>query len=109
MKEKRSIRLGVNIAIFFILISIFSLLFFWRKLPPQIPLFYSHPWGEDQLGQPVFLWILPGGAILTFLGSLIVGKFLTQEKLLLQIVTWGATLFSFLSFLTLFKIITLVI
>ena len=29
------------------------------KLPPQIPIFYSKPWGEPMLGPPIALWILP--------------------------------------------------
>ncbi len=35
--------------------------FIWRfsKLPPQIPLFYSRPWGEDQLVDYWFIFILP--------------------------------------------------
>lgn len=36
---------------------IMGVVFFFRsaQLPPQIPLFYSRPWGEDQL---VDLWII---------------------------------------------------
>lgn len=29
------------------------------KLPPQIPLFYSRPWGETMLAPNIFIWILP--------------------------------------------------
>ena len=29
------------------------------KLPPQVPLFYSRPWGEAMLAAPLALWILP--------------------------------------------------
>ena len=36
-------------------------LFIWRlsKLPPQIPLFYSQPWGEDQITDSWMIIILP--------------------------------------------------
>jgi hypothetical protein len=30
-----------------------------NHLPPQIPLFYSNPWGEDQLGDTWMLFFLP--------------------------------------------------
>ncbi|HUW21243.1 MAG TPA: hypothetical protein VMW41_01110 [Candidatus Bathyarchaeia archaeon] len=43
------------------LIILTSLLIFysWNRLPPQIPLFYSRPWGEKQLASPLELWLLP--------------------------------------------------
>ncbi|MFZ5365783.1 MAG: hypothetical protein ACOZBZ_00635 [Patescibacteria group bacterium] len=109
MEQDKYVRWGKLTTVFLILASCFILLLFWIKLPPEVPLFYSRPWGEDQLGQPFFLWILPGGTILVFLGSFAIGKFLTSEKLLIHLITFGATLFSFLSFLTLFKIVTLAI
>ncbi|NTU73409.1 hypothetical protein HGB07_04545 [Candidatus Roizmanbacteria bacterium] len=31
----------------------------FRSLPPQIPLFYSQAWGEDQLTDIWFIFILP--------------------------------------------------
>lgn len=30
-----------------------------NQLPPQLPLFYSKPWGEDQLGDTWMIVILP--------------------------------------------------
>ena len=35
-------------------------LVFRTSLPPQVPLFYSLPWGEGQLVQPSQLLLLPG-------------------------------------------------
>lgn len=32
---------------------------FGKKLPPQIPMLYTRPWGEDQLIRPGGLLILP--------------------------------------------------
>jgi hypothetical protein len=40
-------------------VGIGSLLIYWRNLPPETPLLYSRPWGQDQLVSPYFLWILP--------------------------------------------------
>lgn len=31
----------------------------WQKLPPQIPLFYNKPWGEDQLVDSWLIFIIP--------------------------------------------------
>ncbi|MEK7165766.1 MAG: hypothetical protein AAB874_03095 [Patescibacteria group bacterium] len=30
----------------------------WQRLPPLVPLFYSLPWGEEQLAPPYFLTLL---------------------------------------------------
>lgn len=39
---------------------------FWARLPPVVPVWYSRPWGEDQLAKPVWLWAIP--AIVVVLG-----------------------------------------
>lgn len=40
-----------------LMILIFSVEF--NHLPPQIPLFYSKPWGEDQLAEVWMIFLLP--------------------------------------------------
>lgn len=45
--------------IFSILLEATIILFNFKKLPPQLPLFYSRPWGEQILASPLFLGILP--------------------------------------------------
>ena len=40
-------------------VGVGSLALYWRSLPPEIPLLYSRPWGQDQLVSPYFLWLLP--------------------------------------------------
>ena len=46
--------------IFFILaLNFLLLIIFWIKLPPLLPLFYSRPWGENQLVAKNFFPILP--------------------------------------------------
>lgn len=41
---------------------------FFAKLPPQVPLWYSRPWGEEQLASPVFLVLVP--TIILVLGGI---------------------------------------
>lgn len=36
-----------------------TLAMFGRNLPPEVPLLYSRPWGQEQLVAPVWLWGLP--------------------------------------------------
>lgn len=40
---------------------------FFTKLPPQVPLWYSRPWGEEQLTNPAALWSIP--VIILILGG----------------------------------------
>jgi len=41
------------------LILVLSFFIRFSSLPPQIPLFYSLPWGEDQLADNWMIFILP--------------------------------------------------
>jgi len=45
-----------------ILIGLAITAYFWKELPPQLPWFYSLPWGEDQLIPK--LWFSIGMAVL---------------------------------------------
>ena len=45
---------------------------FWKTLPPQLPLFYSLPWGEQQLVNKLwFVWILAGMAVVLLVTRII--------------------------------------
>jgi len=44
---------------------------FWKRLPPQLPWFYSFPWGEKQLiGKAWFFLIFAGMEIVLFLARI---------------------------------------
>lgn len=49
------------IAVILIINVLMVLIFFveFGHLPPQIPLFYSKPWGEDQLAEVWMIFLLP--------------------------------------------------
>ncbi len=48
------------------------LLLFWNRLPPQLPWFYSLPWGEKQLVDKMWLvWIFAGLTGVLFLTRII--------------------------------------
>lgn len=93
-----------------VLLSVLTILFviaIQKKLPPQIPLFYGLPEGEDQLTSKIGL-IIPSFFALTitlfnaFLTSLLKNKFL-RETLILSSFT-----ISVLSLITTIKIALLV-
>ncbi|RJR16470.1 hypothetical protein C4579_00245 [Candidatus Microgenomates bacterium] len=46
------------------------ILYFWEILPPQIPFFFSLPWGEEQLASPASLLLLMlSSIIITIINS----------------------------------------
>ncbi|MBI5464986.1 hypothetical protein HY946_00040 [Candidatus Gottesmanbacteria bacterium] len=107
--QEKTIRAATRVS-FAILLSVFAfLLLTWKSLPPQLPLFYSLPWGEEQLGKPIFLLILPLSSlfwgILNF--SLAVFSF-EKQPLAAKILVWATTWITFLATITLVKIILLI-
>lgn len=81
----------------------------WRKLPPELPLFYSQPWGEKMLARPLFFLILPV-IVLVFLISNYWILLLQKENVFLRrIITAFTLLVSFFCTYSLIKIISLLI
>ena len=58
------------------------LLVFNKSLPPQVPLLYSLPWGQDQLVSPKWLWGLPLVILVIGGGMTGWGQLCKQEKVL---------------------------
>jgi len=93
--------------------QILTILFFRQKLPPEIPLFYSCPWGKEQLTNPSSLFILPFLSLVILLGnstfSYLTSKhFLKEKKLLPKIMDAATVAFSIFCLTTLIKIILLI-
>lgn len=90
--------------------SIFVLALVWRHLSLEVPLFYSLPYGELQVKERLFLWLLPSGSLLIFFLNLkLAHKIFQEERLLAQILILTTSVVSILSTITLVKIIFLVI
>lgn len=82
---------------------------FWRTLPPQIPLFYSRPWGKEQLASPSGLIILPLLSLVVFSINSILSSFIfKEEKFISMLLTLTSGVFGLLCFLTLIKIVILI-
>ena len=52
----------------------------WGKLPPQVPLFYSRPWGELLLATPAQLWMLPGILLLVLIINYVFAIFFASSE-----------------------------
>lgn len=99
---------GLNVLL--VMLSLGLILFKWQQLPPEVPIFYSRPWGEDQLGQKEFLFLLPFISLSVFLINKFLSFFLIKEKnfFLAKISTAISFLVSFFCFFSLLKIIYLI-
>lgn len=84
--------------------------FYLPRLPPQVPFYYSRPWGEAQLATPYSLFILPGFCLASLLiNSTLVVLLLGRKQFLSLCLMWTNVLINVLSLITLFKIISLII
>lgn len=116
MKEKilrlwqfEKFKIVTRIFLLFFALSTLVLIFKWPQLPPEVPLYYSLPWGEEQLTSPYALLILPLSCLLVFLlNSFLTSLLLEKEPWLCRILLFTGVIFSFLSTVALIKIIFLI-
>lgn len=95
---------------FSILVQVILILGSWNKLPPQVPLFYSRPWGENVLSAPVGLWLLPGIAFFSTVLNFSMAIFWFHEnRFILRTLAIFCFLVAFSTFYDTLKIITLLI
>lgn len=99
----------LNLTLIAIIASFFVLLFSWFNLPPEVPLFYSLPWGEEQLVSPLLLWSLPISSSSIILINLGFASYFSADKLLIRVLMVTTSLYSLLAAMILFRIINLVI
>lgn len=99
-----------RVAIVFLITQVLLIVFSWRNLPPELPLFYSRPWGKDQLASPVGLLLLPFLSLTVILvNSLLLNLIPKEEKLIPKILVSTTAAFGLLCLITLLKIILLVV
>lgn len=108
LPQEAQIRKPFFIGIGGLLAGVIFLLIFWLRLPPEVPLFYSKPWGQEQLGQPIFLWLPLILAGLTLLANSALASFLGENQFLKKTLVIGAIVASFLASITVIRIIFLV-
>lgn len=89
---------------------IFLLIFLnWRRLPPEVPLFFSRPWGEKQLTSSFNLWLMPLLSFTVLAFNLFLAVSFFQKEVLIRRILASATLMvALICFLTAYKIILLI-
>ncbi len=108
-KKDRVALVAVSFWLFFLFSSIFYLLIYFPNLPVSIPLFFSRSWGEPQLAQKIYLWVLPVGNL--FLGVVNVSFAISlhrSNQFLSRILLAITPIISLLSALSVINIINLV-
>lgn len=95
--------------ILFLVIQGLLLFFKYNDLPPQIPIFYSQPWGESQLGNSSSIFILPSiSLVILFINNSLAVYYLKSSPLISRILVVVSLLTSIFSTIAVFKIISLV-
>jgi hypothetical protein len=101
---------GLRLGIAFLIGQILIIFSAWRYLPPQIPLFYSRPWGEEQLVNPLGIFILPGLSLGFLLINLVITMTISREEILIRQLLMGASaIVNLFCLITLIQIVRLVI
>lgn len=97
--------------LFGLLLAIFAaiLIWKWNRLPPELPLFYSLPRGEEQLGSMFTLLLLPGLSLIIFLLHMLFGIYLIEkEQLAARILVSFSLLMTLVLLITFLKIVFLI-
>jgi len=103
------INLVTKFIIALFVLSVGLLIWKWRALPPQVPIWYSRPWGASQLASPFWLLILPVASILLYAINYAISISITSEYLLFtQMLFLSSLIVSILSFVDLVKILFLI-
>ncbi len=109
VKTNWLIRISQRFIFLLFLLSLGMLLWKLAGLPPKVPLWYSRPWGEDQLAHPFWLFLLPISTLVWYGINFLVAMYMLSEYLLFtQMLFVSSLVVSLLSFLTLIKILFLV-
>lgn len=83
----------------------------WRfqSLPPQVPLWFSRPWGQDELAAPGWLFFLPAGILVWHLFNFLAAVYVVIEnRVFTQILFFTSILISVMALITVVRILTLI-
>jgi hypothetical protein len=95
--------------VFIFILFVIVLIIKWNHLEIQLPLFYSLPRGEEQLGNPISILILPASSFfLFFINFFISLRLFNQEKLCVYLLFSSSLILSLLLFITFLKIVFLI-
>jgi len=91
-----------SISVILVLIAGGSLTYFWNRMPPELPWFYSLPWGEAQLIPRAGFWIGLAGLVLVNAANWFLAKAFAKRDHVVASVIMGANILVTLLYLTSF-------
>lgn len=110
MAEDRFVQKSYLGTVILILLMLVMVGLAWTFLPPQVPLFFSKPWGEGRLVATPFLLLLPGLSMAIGLLNLISSNFIQKENELLgKGLAVVAFLFAFMATVAMMQILRTVL
>jgi len=74
---------GFRLSIFFIITNVFFIIFFYRSLPPFLPIYNKMPWGYARLGRNYELFIPAGLTTIIFTINLMLCSYIYTKAALL--------------------------
>ncbi len=90
-------------------IQLAFLVYKFNQLPPEVPLFYSLPFGEEQLATTSQLFFIPIFSItIGLINTIFAAVFLPNHQLLSRLLIIFSVIYSLLSLVTIYQIITLI-
>lgn len=91
-----------------LVLTLIYILFYFRNLPTQIPLFYSRLWGESQLAARPYIFLpVAGTFLLGIFNFSLATSFHSKDKIFSYLLSGTMILLSFLAAITTFNIINL--
>lgn len=93
-----------------ILLAFISLLFFFPKMPPELPWFYSLPWGETQLiPKTAFLVGLLVLSVVNIINGILGYFFSKKDRVVANVIMAANILISVLYLTSFYKVLSVVI
>lgn len=110
MENKKTNKMLLTVGFIILFLCWLEVLIFWNKIPPQIPWFYSLPWGELQLmNKSGLIWTLAAATLLSFGTSFIATFAKKGDSVIEKTVFITLTLANLLLFLNLSKVLMIFI
>ncbi len=88
-----------------IFLTIFVSVYLNGLMPPQVPLFYSKAWGEEQLAHPrTIAFFLLGVGVAYCFNTWLINKAVKVDRFLTKVMVWSGVLLIALSIITVLRI-----
>jgi hypothetical protein len=108
--SNKSLKIIIQLIFVLLTLGTISIVVFWNKIPPQIPLFYNRPRGQQQLADKIIFPLLPLSNLVLVLINLRLASFYIRKELLLsQILVWTTLIITLLNFINTINILIIVI